>query len=102
MTDNEKIAMFMGSKYYKHVDMWDVANATGDIIFYAETNDLAYHLSWDWLMPVVQKCWDICDQYTSTQFDFDSISSALCYIDIKKTHLAVIDCINWYNENKKP
>ena len=43
MEDNELIAEFMG------VDQVDIDQA------YEDYGELKYHISWDWLMPVVEK-----------------------------------------------
>ena len=51
---NKLIAEFMG------VDQVDIDYA------FNEHGQLKYHLSWDWLMPVVQK---IGDEYLNTPFD---------------------------------
>ena len=52
--NNKLIAEFMG------VDQVDIDYA------FNEHGQLKYHLSWDWLMPVVQK---IGDEYLNTPFD---------------------------------
>tara|TARA_B100000424_G_C22860438_1_gene458601 strand:- start:334 stop:606 length:273 start_codon:yes stop_codon:yes gene_type:complete len=52
--NNKLIAEFMG------VDQVDIDYAIN------EHGQLKYHLSWDWLMPVVQK---IGDEYLNTPFD---------------------------------
>jgi hypothetical protein len=67
MKDNKLIAEFMGVKSYE---------ASGYTNFvYSEDNhrtevDLAYHDSWDWLMPVVEKieCTKTDDEDNSDSF----------------------------------
>lgn len=115
MTDNEKIAKFMGSEYYNHVDMWDVANINGDVIFYVETNELAYHLSWDWIMPVVQKIDLLSPIFEKPKAPYrknirEQMDKCAPYMKvialplatpINEAYKAVINFIDWYNENKK-
>lgn len=61
-----------------------------------------YHESFDWLMPVVEKCvttskpyeWDSHEKMT------DILHDALWTLNIVEVHKAVVDFITWYNENK--
>jgi hypothetical protein len=59
-------------------------------------HSLEYRRSWDWLMPVVEKCY-------ATEIPDDSnlhgdISCELLECDIHGTHKAVVEFIKWYNE----
>jgi len=80
--DNVLIAEFM-----------DLRN-TGMSIY--EESDYKYHKSWDWLMPVVAKCFDIYhieQKNDELNFKFyDSIG------DIKATYKLVIEFINQLNK----
>jgi hypothetical protein len=77
-----------------------------------------YHLSWDWLMPVVEKIEKI-NRYNEYYPDTVTIWKDCCKISdgnngnelvcvysgttkIEATWLAVIDFIKWYNKNDKP
>ena len=53
--------------------------------------NLSYHLSWDWLMPVVQKCYKIDDEE-----GFDNLVDAVSTLDINGTYQAVVEFINAY------
>tara|TARA_R110000751_G_scaffold8967_1_gene34646 strand:- start:22 stop:297 length:276 start_codon:yes stop_codon:yes gene_type:complete len=57
--------------------------------------NLSYHLSWDWLMPVVQKCYKIDDEE-----GFDNLVDAVSTLDINGTYQAVVEFINEYNKTK--
>ena len=83
-------------------------------------NDLKYHSSWDWLMPVVEKIESIKDDYHGKFQVF--INSNQCVIQsinifkkrkndyyfneytlgskIESTYMAVVKFIEWYNKNK--
>jgi len=89
MKDNKLIAEFMGVKSYE---------AFGYTNFvYSEDNhrtevDLAYHDSWDWLMPVIQKCFD-----NSEDGDMQYIMHYLMVVDFNNTYKEVVQFINQYN-----
>lgn len=59
-------------------------------------NDLKYHYSWDWLMPVVEQIDHI--EYESERLDI--IDNAIKTRVIGDVHKAVCEFIEWYNENK--
>jgi len=74
----------------------------------AYLNDLKYHTSWDWLMPVVEKIESLsgttvlikrigCEiiMYGKT------ISKQTSDTKIEAVWLAVIEFIKWYNEKHK-
>ena len=62
-------------------------------LYYLE--NLSYHLSWDWLMPVVQKCYKIDDEE-----GFDNLVDAVSTLDINGTYQAAVKFINQYNKNE--
>ena len=55
-------------------------------------DELQYHKSWDWLMPVVQKCFEVAEH----EDDFFAISGNLPYMD--STYKAVVEFINEHNK----
>tara|TARA_R100000654_G_C2654829_1_gene123787 strand:- start:37 stop:351 length:315 start_codon:yes stop_codon:yes gene_type:complete len=63
---------------------------------------LEYHTSWDWLMPVVKKCWRIINELDMSfdkvifKYRFDYI----VYADLKESYEAIVEFINEYNQNK--
>ena len=89
-TENKLIAEFMGVKSYE---------ASGYTNFvYSEDNhrtevDLAYHDSWDWLMPVIEKCFD-----NSEDGDMQYIMHYLMVVDFDNTYKEVIQFINQLNK----
>tara|TARA_R110002020_G_scaffold273096_5_gene488114 strand:- start:837 stop:1133 length:297 start_codon:yes stop_codon:yes gene_type:complete len=64
--------------------------------------NLSYHISWDWLMPVVKKCWKIINELDMSfdkvifKYRFDYI----VYADLKESYEAIVEFINEYNKNK--
>jgi hypothetical protein len=64
---------------------------------WVKDDELQYHKSWDWLMPVVDKMnttelWD--------EYDISYLATYLVSVDINATYNAVVEFINQYNENK--
>ena len=57
-------------------------------------SDLQYHTSWDWLMPVVQKCFD-AQEPTEGQHYF--INESLLTMDIEVVYDRVVEFIKEYN-----
>ena len=53
-----------------------------------------FHSSWDWLIPVVQKCYKI-----DNEEGFDNLVDAVSTLDIDTTYNEVIEFIKWYNKN---
>jgi hypothetical protein len=71
--------------------------------------DVAYHTSWDWLMPVVRKIYGTLQQalkarppHTCTNGDLIEvdIGCAIRECDIEKTHEYVYNFIQWYNKTQ--
>jgi len=93
--ENKLIADFMHLTNYKGLD------------------DLKFNISWDWLMPVVEKCHEITDK-KQRQFpeskDLDDPTGwrAWSYrrielsTDIGLVFNDVVEFIKWYNQQSKP
>ncbi|NTW33877.1 MAG: hypothetical protein HGB12_14890 [Bacteroidetes bacterium] len=71
-------------------------------------DDLEYNSSWEWLMPVVEKCEKIpvCNKGGFAFIINGTLCAWDCYTFIEKTKLeavykAVIAYIKWYNEKTK-
>jgi hypothetical protein len=85
ISDNKMIAEFMGVDYV-------------DIDTYLENNkELQYHTSWDWLMPVVQKC-RLDGQNLVGIDNWSEIGSALEECNIDNTYQAVVEFIKEHNK----
>ena len=61
---------------------------------------MQFHKSWDWLMPVIQKCLigqtEVSRGLTNT--NVSRILDALCYQDISRTYKAVVEFIKENND----
>jgi hypothetical protein len=103
---NKLIAIFMAAKYNERLDL---VYLEGKPSMYS-INELKYHTSWDWLMPVVEKIEGIGDYHVSIGM-FSCYVSEGVFIDewvhiesdsdskIKAVWLAVIEFIKWHNQN---
>ena len=85
MENNKLIAEFMGAEWHKDF-FKDVCIVSPSNISYK------FHTSWDWLMPVVQKC----RQDNRLEY-FDFVYYAIEMCDINVTYKAVVEFIK--NQN---
>jgi len=81
--NNELIAQFMGVVF--HDDDNQYYSSDG---LYIGTN-LQYHTSWDWLMPVVMKCFDI----NAPDVYHHKLNDALLETNIDSLYRSVIEII---------
>tara|TARA_R110000744_G_scaffold190403_1_gene309545 strand:+ start:1209 stop:1490 length:282 start_codon:yes stop_codon:yes gene_type:complete len=93
MKDNKIIAEFMGgyTPYEKFGDNTEYYYRGK----YVKLENMEFYTSWDWLMPVVQKCYKIDDEE-----GFDNLVDAVSTLDIDGTYKAVVEFINQYNKTK--
>jgi len=118
--NNKKIAEFMGMTYEKNIGWYDNEMMLEQIVY--DLNDgncfdeLEFHTSWDWLMPVVEKIESMRDDFGNAHrvtidmgnavientSNNSSISIAILgrTKKIDATYNAVVDFINEYNKNK--
>lgn len=75
---------------------WDYSKDEEQLIFYYD--DLKFHSSWDWLMPVVIKCFEV-DNNANDDLNF-KLNDALLETNIETLYNACISFIKWYNQNK--
>ena len=87
-TENNKlIAEFMG-----WTEDFDLITHTNDK-WWSEPNTHKYHTEWDWIMPVVQKCYKIDDEE-----GFDNLVDAVSTLDFDAIYQAVVEFIKEYNK----
>ena len=95
MTQNKLIAEFMEINV---ITLDDVRKNKNPYISSADgylEDDLKYHCSWDWLMLVIEKCFD-----NAEDGDMQDIMHHLMVVDFDNTYDAVVQFINQYNKNK--
>ena len=98
LENNKLIAEFMGMQdtdlgWYDSVEAMSeyACQMVGGNTF----EELQYDRSWDWLMPVVQKCYKIEDEE-----GFDNLVDAVATLDMYSTYNAVVEFIKWYNQKQ--
>mgnify|MGYP005807281497 CR=1 FL=1 len=95
---NKYVNYTWGGESYK----WqcDISNCEYDDVWYQE-KDLEFDTSWDWLMPVIEKCKIIIDgKGVVNLIHYHEIMFSLNFFDTKKTYKLVVEFINYYNKNK--
>lgn len=60
---------------------------------------LCFHLSWDWLMPVLDKIMDTTDEQVKA-FEGLVIFELGLGTSLTEVYAEIINYIKWYNENK--
>ena len=66
--------------------------------------DLRFHSSWDWLIPVINKIYDLSEYYTykdETQTFYSEGGIEINTKYIEETYKDVVEFIEWFNSNKK-
>ena len=84
MENNELIAEFMD---------YDNVNET-----FPFDGELHYHNSWNWLMPVIQRCKEQMNYNENNDYHYIE-DSLLSYLSIDETYLAVVLFIEKHNKN---
>lgn len=101
---NKLIAEFMGGVQITKEQPNPYWEGVPDGGQYLDTPNLKYHSSWDWLMPVVEKCLQRHDAIIDGREIIDTpcvdIIEGLKSVSISETHQAVIEFIKWYNQNR--
>ena len=60
---------------------------------------LRFEVSWDWLIPVVEKCRNT--NHYQVHHYYKPVEEMLCCLNLPGVWRTVVDFINWYNENKE-
>ena len=101
MKDNKLIAEFMGIPSYKQGRylMFEYADNN-----HRTEQDLAYHTSWDWLMPVIHRIRDHVnvdmgfEEYDDWRENFKQIDPY--NYSLEQCYKAVVEFIKQYNDEK--
>ena len=94
--NNKLIAEFMGMANERHSDGRYLFTTDIDELKGADTRfweELYFHVSWDWLMPVVETCY----HNGADGDEIGDITHGLLDCDIDQTYKAVVKFINEYN-----
>ena len=93
MNDNKLIAEFMDWEPCDSNDNTMYANPQDNSDAWS-TDEMRFHESWDWLMPVVSKCFKTGDD----THQWDNIMDAMFTCDINIVYAQVVEFINEYND----
>lgn len=108
---NKLIAEFMGAvQSYKpyapnedmEFHMYGVIECIEDGLdeqHYFLPDDMNFDTDWSWLMPVVHKCLFICHEKELNEWEI-FFSDRFFTCNITKMYEAVVEFIEWYNQNK--
>jgi hypothetical protein len=100
---NRLIAEFMGfTKDSEDLYLIDNYDLRGEEEFQATyVNEMKFHTSWNWLMPVVAKCWEVRDDSEDTGYMlFEHNFVFVAEGDFMPSFKAVVKFIEEKNEEK--
>lgn len=94
--NNKLIAEFMGCE--EENGLYHYTTSMDDY----KTDNLYFDVSWDWLMPVVEKIKNVDPQFKikhlSVIVAFDHRLKDAMFIGIKNLYREVVEFIKWYNK----
>ena len=96
MTNNKLIAEFMGINVVTEDDIRANKNPTISSYEGYLEEDLEYHSSWDWLMPVANEIIKSRDEQNA-DWDLTDLKYALCTTNIEWVYKAVVNFIKRTN-----
>ena len=105
MKDNKLIAEFMGMTYEEDYDAWYDNEMMLEQIVY-DLNDgncfdeLYFHTSWNWLIPVVSKCFKNGQSWGDDTHQWDNIMDTMFTCDISIVYAQVVEFIKKYNHGR--
>ena len=95
---NKVIANFMGQEILEGKKYAEFVGCPEDELENMPRNNLLYHRSWNWLIPVAQKI--INEYHTYVFFGATKVIKAGGEFDMKKLHEAVVNFIIKINEHE--
>jgi hypothetical protein len=102
MKNNKLIAEFMGLSIKEGVCYYTDADDMFPMGIEVEEPYLPYHTSWDWLMPVINKCLvgeaEMNEEISNTTIK--NIYEGICNQDISQAYKSVITFIKTYNNER--
>ena len=85
-------------------DNEDCETAADDWARWLRLDEMRFHTSWDWLMPVVGKIKNVDAKFRCKHIgafvSWEHRFKESLYIGIDNTYRDVVEFIKWYNENK--
>lgn len=102
--NNKLIAEFMGLETtLTHKGIKQYYQREYNSGMWYEEHELRYHLSWDWLMPVGQKCYKIDDEegFDNMDWVYMRLVDAVSTLNLNSIYQAVVEFIKYHNEEKK-
>jgi hypothetical protein len=105
--NNKLIAQFMGFRAkmnrpdvysYSDLPFFSCTYDTPEKVLESFAGYAKYRSSWDWLMPVVDKCSDKNMNMFADEFNVELYMFTTN--DIEAVYEKVVEFINWYNKNK--
>lgn len=107
MESNRLIAEFLGANYnsnYHEFEMYGIIESIKDgenEQHFFLPSQMLFKTDWNWLMKVVVECFDKSDElYDNGDDKIFKLNDALLETNIESLYKAVVEFIEWYNENK--
>jgi len=117
MEDNKLIAEFMGFTYEKNIGWYDNEMLMSQNVYDQQGgncfDELLFHESWDWLMPVIEKIetlgYTFEKNYQPIDKDWQSLivkGNDILYQEfnddsLKSSYYVLVEFIKQYNENER-
>ena len=95
MENNKLIAEFMGLRTNSYGDYNIDKDVMGFDMIVCSLADTKFHTSWDWLMPVVESCFERLDARDNSA---DEIKRHLLVCHLDGVYQAVVEFINEHNK----
>ena len=97
MKENKLIAEFMGFTQEKNIGWYDNDMLMSQNVYDSQDgncfNELLFHNSWDWLMPVIGKCYQEHNRDAYFIQHNKHLLESIKNCDIDKAHQIVVDFI---------
>jgi len=109
LENNKLIADFMNVQPIQYDEHYQWSDGVYFSISGVEKDKVLQHIyeyvkyvsSWDWIMPVVVKCFNILEETEQDSGDLEyKLNDALLETNIERLYKTVIEIINYYNKNK--
>jgi hypothetical protein len=105
MKNNKLIAEFMGIELDTESYRCGSKMTYEDWLIHSTQKNMRFHISWDWLMPVIEKCLEkhnnLIDGRDVIDTSYSSIAQALQVVSLKETYKAVVEFIKEHNDESR-